>query len=523
MTPEQRQAKLMCAQVAVQQQIERCLEGEWICVELSVNVVHFVRKSAPKLVKNRTTQHADVSEALRTCATRLALQCSVDLLRRHWQYSCSWRTVQMCYRWLCDAVATGNFATHGLKGAFCNVNEKVQQLLHTYMGKGWISPNAANEVWLRLGVDGTLVWQTGVESVTLSFAHPQVAEKPQLAHLLALLVGHESRGMLDSLFSSVQVQSTYLWDAQFSTLRARLFVCGDHMARVRLRQCCGATARADTLRMCPYCDLSPAAVRRCTSPVPAELLQVDRRFGFPIHQSPPELLHLTVNVLRFMLRNFARALYPRHVTSTAHTRIANKWLHLSTLRTSSDHTAAFAFVKQDGWQRVENKIWRYLQVDEFGHSNFQVERRAMYLTCNLLKALFKMELSPAEVQRIEKQCDTLRSLLTNLQWSATIWVHILLLHVPTFVKQWGSLRVFCTFAVEGSHRWLKKSFRLSMKSTTPRFGSRTGLQEVLHADTAKLELARHFQCDSLLLGKGPLQVEVGAVPPSLLQLLTAAK
>lgn len=88
----------------------------------------------------------------------------------------------------------------------------------------------------------------------------------------------------------------------------------------------------------------------------------------------------------------------------------------------------------------------------------QLPRRALWLSCNILNSLFKMKLTSEETRRISRQCNWLRCILSNLRWSLTIWVHILVVHVPSYVEQWGSLRLFSTYAVEGSHRWLKKGF-----------------------------------------------------------------
>ena len=504
---------------AILRQLEDCWSGEWTCVQFDGDEVRFVRKSAAPIIRKEQRKRLQAREALRTCAVRLALQCSVDLLRRHWQYDCTWRNVQRCYRWLCAAVPTSTFAPNVLKGAHCELESKVQQLLSTYLGKGWITPNSENEVWLRLGVDGTLVWQTGVESITLSFAHIEVTDKPQLVHVIALAVGHESRDMLDDVFSSVQIKSTFVWNNNnFCSIQARLFVCCDHMARVRLRQCSGATARASELRMCPYCDLTPSEIRRADTPDTTQILQVDRRFGIPSMQNPPELLHLTLNVLKFLLRHMAKLVYPRHATASQ--RVATEWLHLaSPTRACSDHSAAVCFIRKDGWRLLEHKLWRHLTHDRVGHSNMQLPRRALWLSCNILNSLFKMKLTSEETRRISRQCNWLRCILSNLRWSLSIWVHILVVHVPSYVEQWGSLRLFSTYAVEGSHRWLKKGFRLSMKSTTPRYGSRTGLQEILHTDTAKLELVRRFNCDTLLLGRGRFHIDEECISEDLLSLI----
>ena len=96
-----------------------------------------------------------------------------------------------------------------------------------------------------------------------------------------------------------------------------------------------------------------------------------------------------------------------------------------------------------------------------------------------IRLAFRICICGADLGRLRNPSIAMGTAHNELQWGKPLWTHLWIDHVYYFAKKWRILSKFSCFAMEGSHRALKRMLRNSGGLSLLR--GRLGVQVVIVA------------------------------------------
>jgi hypothetical protein len=458
-------------------------------------------------------------EALRMCAMRFNLEAPVHRMLRDIPRDCGWRWVQAMWRHYTSDAKVVSVRKPTLQMSYIDIAQRLQQLVPLYLrrragGKPLIAQSElyadgsrTPRLCVKLGIDGTSMWQTSLESINLSFAHDGVWSSKDNVHVCALVMGHESGRMLRSAFDrnyGMQIEQSVTVRSAVGPLRCDMYVCADHVARVRLGQCDGTSSKRRALRLCPYCDAIPEEVLQWSTDPRFDfgLRSTDRRFGFPIAQSPPDLLHGTANVAKWLVREtvkwamqagcYGQVVLVETVASKLMDKFASRHRKYGgDVYKLSTQSTVLGLMFQRGWlelftdPRVVAKLPRHIPKP-------WVCLRNGWLAFERAFNLLWGHGGCAGISAGADVCSALNDMRKHLHGvlpavKVTPWAHIFMVHCGWFATQLH-LKAFACQAIEGSHRTTKRHFTRSLQATVGKHSDTCGLDQVLHKDVFRVRM-----------------------------------
>jgi hypothetical protein len=454
-------------------------------------------------------------EALRIVAFRMALEVPVEKLKKHLPRNCGWPRYQAMLSRLLVGCGVQKVNDHLVHLSYVPLRKRLCELYQLYSrprrlldlerrgvkGKSAqlqpVRRRGVPEVAVKVGVDGTNMWKTSIEVVSVSFAESGLHSSPTHVHLAGVAMGHESSALLQQVFAPGRLELPEVVPCRTvaGTVNLRLHLCADHAARCRLGQCDGPTSTQAHLRPCPYCHGTPEVVRSLNPQVDPEMLEVDRRFGIPIVQSPPDLLHGCGNVSKWMLKTtFELA---KHHGAIPANRKVNRLMEEFLLSPGymsrhrkygndvyklSEQNTVMGLMLEKGWKKLFAQP-RYRKLNKL--RNWQSLKRA-WDHYGVAYDLLWQKGGCSGTGAAATVCEELRNTRKALwkitpQVRATPWVHMFLCHTGYFAVQLH-LKRFATNAIEASHRRTKRWYRTSMGATRAKGTSVDGLDQLLHKD-----------------------------------------
>ena len=123
-----------------------------------------------------------------------------------------------------------------------------------------------------------------------------------------------------------------------------------------------------------------------------------------------------------------------------------------------------------------------------------------------VRLAFRM-VSGADLGRLRRHSIAMGAAHYELQWGKLLWTHLWINHMYFFAKKWRTLSKFSCFALEGSHRRLKRMLRNSGGLSLLR--GRLGVQVVVDNHTIDDSLWSHGwdATKRAQNGQGPMSVQ----------------
>jgi hypothetical protein len=497
----------------------------WAVVETGPGRIELVNRLHRTVARPTAVAHprepTPDQEALRIVAFRLALEVPVEKLKKHLPRNCGWPRYQAMWRQLTGGCGVQKVNDHLLHMSYVPLRKRIPELFRMYARsraeldlerrgakrrKGervaQLLPRpprrgALPEVALKLGIDGTNMWKTSIEVVSASFAESGLHSSPQHVHLLGVAMGHESSALLQQMFGPgrLEVPETIPCQTIAREVLVRPHICADHAACCRLGQCHGPTSKLAHLRPCPFCNGTPEQVASVNPQHDPEMLEVDRRFGLPIVQSPPDLLHGCSNVTKWLLRTtFQLAISLGGLSirwkvdkAVDHFLLANGYMsrhrkYGNDVYKLSEQSTVLGLMLDKGWRKLFAQP-RFRKLNKL--RNWQTLKKAWDHYGKAFDLLWRRG-GCSGAAAAATVCEELRNTRKALwkitpQVKATPWVHMFLCHTGYFAIRLH-LKRFATTAIEASHRRTKRWYRTSMGPTRAKGTDVDGLDHLLHKD-----------------------------------------
>lgn len=129
-------------------------------------------------------------------------------------------------------------------GAISDWKAKIQFIIESYYSAGQLAIGPDEKIIGRIGIDGTKLWQTPVETFTFSLGHSDHSFAPQRCHLIGVYVGSETSDNLKSVLLGTELNNICSFSINLpdGPHEIEIFFTGDHMVHYRLGECDAPTS-----------------------------------------------------------------------------------------------------------------------------------------------------------------------------------------------------------------------------------------------------------------------------------------
>ena len=127
--------------------------------------------------------------------------------------------------------------------------------------------------------------------------------------------------------------------------------------------------------------------------------------------------------------------------------------------------AAIHFMRNKGWEKIIDACLQHPSVrhHQVGGKNWESVCKTWWETfaSMIVYAWRSAWFSGADLGRLRNHSIAMGTAHNELQWGKLLWTHLWIDHMYYFAKKWRILSKFSGFAMEGSHRRLKRMLRNS--------------------------------------------------------------